>query len=240
MWSVHDLQTALEDALRHGWPTPHLPQATYLDLLERGDESCPGGNQLDGTDPRGCTAVSGVHFAGLSTWFEETSADEDTTHFSWNLTADFAITTPEGQVFEGGGSAQAAGVIDAGSNSASWTGRLEGSWRLTGGDGWLEGGVSTVADIEVGQNAQGTRVLVDGGVTVHSVALDADSLVLDPAVGSHPQGTLSVRDPGGGWWAVVFQDPSSACGQVSWQNQKAGEICPDLAGALLAAAEEGP
>ena len=45
-------------------------------------------------------------------------------------------------------------------------------------------------------------------------------------------GDLSVRDPSGAWHEIVFGHECTPCGQLSFQGDKLGEVCPNLDGVV--------
>lgn len=100
-------------------------------------------------------------------------------------------------------------------------------------DGLLGAGVSGM------MNATGTFARLDGyeGTLDGSLAgggamVDLDGISFTRKC-TGPSGTLSVRDPSGGWWRVELPDDCGGCGPLSWNGEVVGESC---AGQALATA----
>jgi hypothetical protein len=54
-----------------------------------------------------------------------------------------------------------------------------------------------------------------------------------------PSGTLRVRDPSAGWWAVTLVDDCRGCGPLDWEGEVVGESCLGLTLANVVAARFG-
>ncbi len=222
-WSAQEVGDALTRALS----APIDPGAVhdaYFDLMGRGDAACPGNpTQLTDAVLYGCDAESGVHYAGITEWFEE-PMDGPVPVMVRGLAGDFWIDAPEGVSLEGGGH-----CVEVRGDGV-WVAEMAGSWIWGGGDDWLADGFSGQLTIEA---IAGVYVLVDGAAHTSGTHWMASDLRLADACGSGPEGTLGLRDPNGGWYQLTFED-CDPCGTLTFANEAIGTACVDFAPFLVA------
>ena len=198
--------------------------AAYRMLMAQGDEYCPG-NEYYITDIHlyGCDSSTGYHFAGISDWLEE-EVDAGLNAWLEGVAGDFWIVTPDGELFEAGGHSVYI------SGDTFWMRELAGSWLWQGGDPWIASGFSGSLIIEE-EYARGIRM--SGGAQIQGVSWSATELMLPAGCDYGPVGRLGLRDPGGGWYTMVFED-CEPCATVMFEETELGEACVDFAPFLAA------
>jgi len=200
---------------------PHAAEvnAAYRMLLAQGDDICPG-SELHLTDEvlHGCEAASGYSYAGVSHWFED-PIDGPIEGVATGVAGDFWITTPSGHLFEAGGHSVEV------SGDGLRVDELAGSWLWEDGPDWLAEGYSGSLTIEhVGE----VMLRVNGAATLLGISWSAHDLVLAERCDHGPTGSLGLRDPGGGWYELTFED-CAPCTQVRFGDTDLGETCVDFA-----------
>jgi len=192
--------------------------AAYRMLMEQGDEYCPG-NEYYITDMHlyGCDASTGYHFAGISDWLEE---EVDPRFDAWleGVVGDFWIITPDGELFEAGGHSVSI------TGSTFWMRELAGSWLWQGGDPWIASGFSGSMILEE-EYSRGIRLT--GGAQIEGVSWSATDLMLALSCDYGPTGRLGLRDPGGGWYTMAFED-CDPCATVMFEETDLGRACVDF------------
>jgi len=223
-----EVAEALEALFARPFPTALDIHATYFELLEAGaDDDCPGGVELDGADPLGCVSESGYFFAGHSSWIEQIPDGPHGTH-ERSLGADMEITTPEGRSFFGGGQAAVRETL-TGSDHISASFEISGTWRFEGAEGWMDQGVSAIWSGQLGEDAAGASVSLDGGISVHGEALLFREISAQSGTcGGHPAGSMLAQDTGGGWFELTFGGDCDGCGALAWAGEEVGTICVDM------------
>lgn len=225
-----ELITVLEAALNPGAPSPHRPAARYLHLMGLGDSACPGHptNLMDSVVPlSGCTAESGVVYAGVALYTDTvTAASRDL-----RLHGDFTIDTPEGTHLIGGGAADFATVQVSGApDTVAWNMSLTGTWREDGGEGWMVDGFGGLIKATGTLGPREAKASIDGVMTLRGVSIEAIDLAFDATqCAGHPKGALKVRDDSGLWATLVFSERCDGCGSLVWDGAtEPEEICTDL------------
>jgi hypothetical protein len=206
------------------WSTPPDPGevvSTYEALMRMGDSECPG-NEFNITDQwlYGCTATTGYSYAGVSEWFSETVTDRGLFGELSGVAGDFWIDSVTGATLEGGG--HSVVIRDTG----LWVADIAGSWRWDEGTPWLADGFSGSLSIEFIDNFM---IQLRGAANISGTHVAAQDLILSASCDYGPAGKLSLRDPGGGWYAMSFLscDP---CADVFFEGANLGEACVDFSG----------
>ncbi len=205
-WSAGQAGLAFQSALEGPYPDVRVIGATYLEWIARGDELCPGGDSLQppAVSLEGCTSSSGVHYAGLSGWSEDTDR--------WGLqVADFRLTDPEGRSFLAGGEA----VVSDGGGSSYLL--LRGSFHDTGAAGWLGQGGSALLQV-IGSQA---GMIAQIGMSTPAGPLYTDELLVGSAC---MEGEVFLKGLEGGWYDLNLD---CGCGPVRFGAQELGEVCLD-------------
>lgn len=121
---------------------------------------------------------------------------------------------------------------------AGWTAEEDGlSFNLMLQGTYLDTGALDASSGTVGAGTwwvgdwthDGFVATFDGPTGSGSQALDFRGFGLDVALGPGPIGSLQLRDPGGGWWQLDFDDDYSGCGSASFDGEEVGETCAGLA-----------
>lgn len=241
-WSAAEVEAHLQATLALGLPAPATPRDAYLALMAAGDEVCPGdSHQILDTYLQGCTATSGVWYAGISEWIEE---HQDLVFGKgsfrldlWALLGDFEIVDAEGQQFHSGG--HVAAWTGQTETSRFWGGEIAGTWLWEGHEGWLSEEVSASLSYDGYQFGEHPRTLTaQGGVTWHGTSLHFDELVFSEACPDHPGGVLSVRDPVGSWHRLELTECEPCAEVVFAEGEVLGEACLDFGDAVEAVYEE--
>ncbi len=197
-------------------PDPMEIIEAYQFLMTQGDEVCPG-NDMNIVDTwlYGCDASTGYSYAGVTDWFDEPYETGTLT----GVAGDFWITTPEDQQLEGGGHS----VVFQ--SSAILVGEIAGSWRWDDGSPWLTLGFSGSLVMEY---VHPVHIKIDGAANIAGTHIAALDLSLSLACGWGPAGSLSLRDPEGGWYKMTFES-CQPCATVVFEGEEIGESCVDFA-----------
>lgn len=183
----------------------------------------------------GKVECTGAVHRTYGTWLLETSREKPDSSMSRvkvvHLYSFWGETIATGGLVEGGGAVNM--LVEQRGESLAIQSQFGGHFVDSAFDGLLGAGVSGM------MNATGTFARLDGfeGTLNGSMAgggamVDLDGISFTrQCVG--PSGTLSVRDPSGGWWQVDMPDDCGGCGPLSWNGEVVGESC---AGQALATA----
>lgn len=220
VWSVQDMADAVT-AMTDAPPiTASDVRATYLGLLAQGDAACPGSDtQLLACTLSGCTAASGIFYAGVSVWSEQTTEPQ-----SWRLAGDFEIVDPDGHRFIGGGASGWQLGVDH-----LATVELSGTWSYPDAtDGWLGTGVSAYWRQTTSVDGDHIAATLEGGLSYAGVSLWTDGWRYDSGGCPQPLGTVDVRDPSGLWFHLDYGDSCGTTADVTLDGAAAGQVELDL------------
>lgn len=241
-WTAAEVEAQLQEVLSVGLPGPATPRDLYLELMAAGDEYCPGDPyQLVDTHLQGCTASTGVWYAGISEWLEE---HEDIVYDKgsftldlWALIGDFEIVDAEGRQFQCGGHVAAwTGSTDL---KRFWGGEVSGTWLGEGHEGWLSEGTSAYLKYEGVAFGDHERTLTaEGGVTWLGTSVNLEQLVFTESCPAHPGGVISVRDPVGSWHRLALTECQPCAEVVFAEDEVLGEACLDFGGVAEGIFEE--
>jgi len=203
----------------------------YLGLMAQGDGGCPGpGDQLIDTQvsSAGCTADSGVRYAGVSLIQTEADMGGGEDAYARLLGGDFTITDLDGETLDFGGQV-GWGEFTSHGGARVILAEAEGTFRYPGASPWLDGGVSAVLHVEVQEAADHEpRLSLDGGLGAGGVDLWFDALGWDPSACAGPMGSVRMRDPSGAWWTFTYADTCDSCGTLSYPGRPDVGTCLDL------------
>ncbi len=204
-----EVQAAAQAAIDQGLPDPFAPRDAYLAALAEGDASCPGGDplQLDDSVILGCTAGSGWHYAGISSWLDQEP--------EFDLFLEGELTAPTGEALIGAGHAR---YVLAGEGVELM---LEGTWVGEGQPSWLGQGFSGSWYASLG----GSDEFVSAWWTVGGTSLGFEPLQWNAGCAD---GQVAVRTDEG-WVEATL---ACGCGEATFYDQPLGELCLDLEAAL--------
>jgi hypothetical protein len=207
-------------------PDPTEIVEIYQFLMAQGDATCPGpGMNIVDTWLYGCDATTGYSYSGVTDWMNELHTEEGMTGTLTGVAGDFWIDTPDGLQLEGGGHSVTF------TSDWLWVGEIAGSWRWDGGSAWLAHGFSGNLFMEYIANIQFSMW---GAANLNGTHIAAHDLTIGAVCGG-PIGSLSLRDPGGGWHKMVFTS-CEPCTSVVFEGVDLGEACVEFS-ALLAEME---
>ncbi|MGB0637932.1 MAG: hypothetical protein ACPGTU_01285 [Myxococcota bacterium] len=216
------------DAMSEALSTPPDPGAintAYRFLMTQGDSVCPGNDEnITDTWLYGCDAETGYSYAGVSSWIEEVPDEMPGMTLLQGVSGDFWIEDPDGQRLEGGGHS-----VEVASDSI-WVGDMGGSWRWAGGDPWLSHGFSGSISMEF---IPGLVAQMSGAADINGTHIAASELSLNASCDYGPSGSLSLRDPNGGWYTMHFTE-CDPCASVTFEGEEHGESCVDFTGFIQA------
>lgn len=213
----------------------------------------------------GCQTPDGAAFQGYAQRSWVTGVDDNGwSVYNDYVYGVAAAVTPAGEALQiSGYVAWAAGSLDHPEAEPPYTEQYEQhvaaadvSWDGAGAAGtWLTAPVALTG----GWGAYtvpgfGAQLTLDGTITGDLgdlTALAASNLTtVSPqwraCPSDEPNGVVSLRDAAGGWYDVIFQgstDPApppeacDGCGELWFEGERVGEVCPDLSGLLAGLAE---
>ena len=230
-WGAQEIEDAIEAALVTGFPNVWTLHDTYLQMLSHGDEVCPGHETyIDDTWLYGCTADSGYWFAGVSEYWTEIQSLETAQIESWVIAGDFEFRDTEGQALSVGGGITAQHWRELDSDVTGWFTEIQGTWIHQGQGGWLDQGVSGALQTTMTHSESDDEIWLGGAVGFRNIQLYTRQLRMARSCDWGLMGDLSVRDPSGAWHAIVFGHECTPCGELSFQGEPLGEVCPNLQG----------
>ena len=200
-------------------PDPDEIIDTYLWLMGEGDTICPG-DPLNITDIwlYGCDASTGYSYAGVTEWIDDIFVEGPIVGTVKGLAGDFWIDTPEGHQLEAGGHSVKI------SSETVWIAEIAGSWAWSDGPDWLSSGSSGNLTQEY---IKDIYVAFRGAANISGIHIAGHDLTFPEACGGHPVGSVSLRDPTGGWYRLDFPSCDS-CTDVVFEGTSVGEACVDF------------
>jgi len=239
VWSVAEAEAALGALARRPLPAPRVARDAYFALMAQGDAACPG-DPLQLMDTRvpleGCTAASGVRFAGISRWLSGSAVEGSTDPASFLLYGDMHITDREGDSLVVGGFARLQ--VTTSNGRQMYSGEVTGSWVQDNGPEWLGPGLSGTLTMNHFSGGGGpTDAVVAGGLHTPDGTAYFESLAFSPSCGGAASGAIGVRDPSGGWWHYDLSAEScTGCGALWYEADAPIRSCVDVT-PLLASIE---
>jgi hypothetical protein len=235
--TTDELSAWITEAIAVAWtvdPAPVLE--AYAEVTASRDEYCPYfiGDDVQAQWYGECESYDGGAFQGYGghDYYEGDDGWQEVVYTSGT------IETPDGFLFEGGGSAYRGGTADEFGTTTAYAG-IQGSFAYDGpaAEGtWLADGTD-VALQRVFQAGQfGQFHMLEGAVTLEgrSVAL-SQVLFFGLACAIEPGGMISVRGDDG-WYDVLFDtdfqaiDPAACdgCGEAYYRGEYVGPVCIDV------------
>jgi hypothetical protein len=179
------------------------------------------------------------------------ASEDDFIYFGWYLDMGASMLA-DGQSMTGSGTA--ANVRGEAGSYTFWQSSIQGTWESTRPefDGtWFDESSRLRPSLDrtafLMPSTDGRGVVMNGGITGLEGALDTVSVsnvaLYDAALGSQcPEevgGVVSVRDPDGDWYDIVFDGPLEAesevdpadcdgCGAVWFRGQYVDDVCIDF------------
>jgi hypothetical protein len=236
-WGPDEVETAIKDGLVDGFPDVWSQRDGYFDMLAHGDARCPGHEDyIDDTWLYGCTADSGYWFEGISEHFLIDPVDlpsrelrkYDSVYQGWVITGDFEFRDVQGRALRVGGDIMAAKSLQLTPGTSEWITGFRGTWIDESGDGWLTEGVSGAIQVDLSLSPEDAQIDISGAVGFSGIHLYSEQLQLLRSCDWGMSGDLSIRDPSGGWHRIDFGPSCSPCGELSFEGEPLGEVCPDL------------
>lgn len=230
---------AATTAFAGGLPLATTVWAAYLEIIQaHSDGRCPEGGMGEPYSIHapmvGCVTADGWYFSGLT--LRESTTDE-TGWSEWMLGDGWAHDPDERRLVFGGEIAWGATT-----DGSSWWQTVSGTWGWEGGADWLAAVPSVSLQVESAGGPDTPTVTVTGGWTIDGQSVFLDALTFTPAVGDTPvAGTVSVRDPAGGWTTLDLADPGGGCGVAVYADgTELGLVCLDTAPLVASFAAGAP
>ena len=222
-WSAAEVDQELAALLAWGLPWPAAVLQAMPTLMGGSDGSCPQMNGANMETLIGCTSQTGWYYQGVSIYSEQPSG--------WVLMGDFYGVDPQGNRVVGGGMIGLQQQQQG--NAAVQVAFFTGTWGYPPVEGWLGQTPSASLWIEAAEEGGQRQARIFGGYGIDGIYASFDQVTLSSdRCGGAPQGSMSLRDPSGYWYQIVFDPACSGCATLLWGEEEMGEVCPDLAGAL--------
>lgn len=224
-WTFDEAVAAIDAVFAMGFYGPVELKAAYLDLMQHGDDYCPGSDvEIYDTFVTGCVAESGYYYAGVSVYASEEWPGENSS--AWSFGGDFEILDPSGNQMLVGG--HTFGLYED-IIPEMIGGDITGSWSLSGAEGWLGEGISAMLLID---GVVGQSLSLTGGLGVGATAMYFPELSWSyPSCWDSPVGELQVRDPAGHWFSLVLNEDCTGCGEMTYiADGTTQEVCVALSG----------
>lgn len=222
-WSAAEVDQELAALLAWGLPWPAAVLQAMPTLMGGSDGSCPQMNGANMETLIGCTSQTGWYYQGVSIYSEQPSG--------WVLMGDFYGVDPQGNRAVGGGMIGLQQQQQG--NAAVQVAFFTGTWGYPPVEGWLGQTPSASLWIEAAEEGGQRQARIFGGYGIDGIYASFDQVTLSSdRCGGAPQGSMSLRDPSGYWYQIVFDPACSGCATLLWGEEEMGEVCPDLAGAL--------
>ena len=222
-WNAEEVEGQLAKILGWGLPWPSTVLNSMPTLMAGSDGNCPQMNGANMESLMGCTSQAGWYYQGVSIYSEQGSG--------WVLMGDFYGVDPQGNRAVGGGMVgyqqqqQGNATVDV----AFFT----GTWGYAPVGGWLGQTPSASLWIEQAEEGGQRQARIFGGYGIAGMYASFDHVTLRGDVcDGVAQGSMSLRDPSGYWYQLIFDSECSGCASLMWGEEDLGQVCPDLAGAL--------
>jgi hypothetical protein len=233
-WDPEQVAGFLSSQLARRMPEPRPAIEAYNELLSHAEPGCPTFERADtigwigwaGVYGTTCTTSEGWQWFGLAQAGAGCELDSvGVSMLDFGQVASYLITSPTGEVNEGGGSfGQRCEWTSAAGTCSGW---FTGSFTYPIASDWLAEGAEGAVFVESSWEGETFRVELDGGMGYQAGTLGFDALVLSPEGVS---GGIAVRDPGGYWHELPLD--SDGCGNLGWRGQDEGRVCLDFSGWL--------
>lgn len=232
-WTAEDVGAQIDNFMHTATPDPGTIARVFMSWMAFGDDLCPGQGSNSFENPvsaAGCITTTGYTFSGIA-WYFITEYGGPGEILDWTHGGDFAITSPEGLSFSGGGEIFfESTTTDVGKDFSF---EVYGSWLDQSDPAWLDDGFSAVY-AGTGTEAPDARSLtLQGGIAIGQMRLDFKDVSFTETSDCpwEPDGTIGVRDASGYWYDWTHERDCDPCGEVVFVSTGAsiGELCTDLA-----------
>ncbi len=221
-WGPAEVPAGIEAALGSGIAEPWGTVLAWLGLFDHADASCPNGDAWNlPIDYAGCETSDGWHFAGTA----ELLRFDGTGVTGFQLSNDCEVIEPDGTRYFGDGQLS----MEAPTGSGRFWVNGSGTFAWPSAGGLLGSGHSMMLHMEGGLRAEGGTLAVDGISAVAGAAVSFEGVAVDTESCAGGTGTIGLRDPSGGWHALVLDAACDGCGTVSYDGTETGRACVDLA-----------
>jgi hypothetical protein len=228
-WGPDEVEAAIKDGLVDGFPDVWSQRDGYFDMLAHGDARCPGHEDyIDDTWLYGCTADSGYWFEGISEYFTMDQTTDEAVYKSWVIAGDFEFRDAHGRALTVGGGTMVEEWHQLDNSRSEWLTEFQGTWIDQSGDGWLTEGVSGSTQVHLTLSPEDAQIQIIGAAGFSGIHLYAERLQLRRSCDWGMSGDLSIRDPSGGWHKIDLGPSCTRCGELSFEGESLGEVCPDL------------
>jgi hypothetical protein len=234
-WTNEQVAEELDGILSLGLPRAEVICENILDLLARGDPTCPG-HPMQISKPyvtlQGCTADSGYGYRGLLVFEEDLKLEDEAEVFTqFTSTADFEIIHPTGEIFLGGGGVEYKRRMSEGQELVvEARGGITGMWEdPLHEQGWLSEGISAYLSMSLVRNTIGEQLQITGALGIGKSHLYFDTLSYEPGEcdDAPVSGGIWIRQPDSSWFQLNF-DSDCGCPELSWnETESMGELCVD-------------
>lgn len=241
-YTAEEAAHQLKEAVRFGLPSGSDLWEVWSEFLGHGDATCPGPSaaqekSLQVFDPAGCEAASGYWYQGVGGgglgWLDTDGNGQEDLYIEL-LKGDGSMRTPEGGLFEFGGSVEV--FVSGDMQYADVSAEILGTYSYPDATAnWLAEGSSSALYLEGTREAGTWKLTLNGGATVAEQAVDFDDYGLNGACGAFPSGVAAVRDTVGYWYELHYDEATcDGCGEVLFDHDKSlGRGCADLSAAIL-------
>jgi len=237
-WTAQEVADIVSAVLTDSLPNTLVLAQTYLDIMGRGDDDCPGSANIILAELDGCTSESGVTYIGvghLDRSLEDTEVMgvAGQNWFMRSQIADFQMLEPEGEAFYGGGSIlYKLSTYEDGYQFGSMD--VEGTWQYTNAEqAWLRDGISaylTSSAVWERPEVNPTPFFnLNGSLGLKDANLFFDFVTVQQGgCNTISDGTIYLRQDDGSWNALAFDDSCTGCASVTWDGtEELGEGCLD-------------
>ena len=228
-WTASDLQAAIEEALRDGFPILDEGQEVYLELFTHGDEDCPGEvDHIAIENLTGCTAESGYYYSGISTYEDTVEEKDDQITRKRRVHGDFLLRDDQGLALQVGGHIRQTRTVWQDTGTVQLKNEIEGSWIWEGDTRWLAESMSGLLGSTLIESESQRSLMLDGALAFYDRHWFFESLEVRSGEGCDwsGSGAVSLRDPSGGWSRLELTEACELCGTAVFEDtEDLGEIC---------------